>query len=840
MKLLHCHIENFGGLSGFDYDFTGGLNILCRKNGFGKSTLAVFIKAMFYGLPVTSKRDISENERKKYRPWKGGVYGGALEFEAEGKRYRIERFFGAREKDDRFALYDLDTGKPSAAFEGKPGIALFGVDADGFERSVYISQRMPRANADNSTIKGKLGDLLDATDDLGNYDKAEELLQKESRRYVTTGGRGRIADIQKKLSEKEAALEECQSAMSRAVELLRRAEETAERKAEITKEIAVLTEKEEALKKADKRRLRQEEQALLYRRLLEAKQAGEKEAEKAALFFGGKVPDDREMKEAEALLAEYEKFKAHVENCILPPEKAERLAALRMRYESLPFSAEHMAAIDRAKEAIGQAEKEVGEKTPRPDPILEKEKGRFANLDRNAVEEVRITRNLCEEDENAIPQKPPLLAFVFFALGILVGIAGFPARILSPILTLALAACSAVLILLGIILLLRTRKANVKQKALAASHREKLSAFLRAYGCEGSPSETLLLLSEMERYLAAQEEAGEQSARYAEAKAALEETKAFFASLLSPFGEEEPALLAGKVKADFEEYARLFTEEKAMLSRRATWETALHKIEAALHAFLSRYGQTAKEERAAYQALLSQKLLYGEKVRQAEKAKAELASFLAESGFDPDAPIEESGEAEALKAEKDALFNAAGQAQTEIFLLQKEAEEEKERAVCHTLLAERDALLAEKAEAEATYSALEKTKKFLHEAKEGLSTRYLGGMEQSFGAYMQALSDENTGYRFDTDLTLRAEKGGERREMEELSAGERDLALFCGRLSLIDAIFRKEKPMLLLDDPFVNLDDEHYAAALQLLATLADKMQILYLVCREEHSKTAI
>ena len=54
MKLLNCHIENFGVLSGFDFDFSEGLTVICKENGFGKSTFAAFIKAMFYGMPETS------------------------------------------------------------------------------------------------------------------------------------------------------------------------------------------------------------------------------------------------------------------------------------------------------------------------------------------------------------------------------------------------------------------------------------------------------------------------------------------------------------------------------------------------------------------------------------------------------------------------------------------------------------------------------------------------------------------------------------------------------------------------------------------------------------------
>ena len=66
MRLLRLHVDNFGTLHNFDLSPEEGMNVLYEKNGWGKSTLAVFIKAMLYGLPATSKRSLDENERKKY------------------------------------------------------------------------------------------------------------------------------------------------------------------------------------------------------------------------------------------------------------------------------------------------------------------------------------------------------------------------------------------------------------------------------------------------------------------------------------------------------------------------------------------------------------------------------------------------------------------------------------------------------------------------------------------------------------------------------------------------------------------------------------------------------
>lgn len=68
MKLIKCHIENFGKLNNFEFNFSDGFNGIKEENGWGKSTFATFIKSMFYGLPSTTKHKIDENERKKIHP----------------------------------------------------------------------------------------------------------------------------------------------------------------------------------------------------------------------------------------------------------------------------------------------------------------------------------------------------------------------------------------------------------------------------------------------------------------------------------------------------------------------------------------------------------------------------------------------------------------------------------------------------------------------------------------------------------------------------------------------------------------------------------------------------
>ena len=55
--------------------------------------------------------------------------------------------------------------------------------------------------------------------------------------------------------------------------------------------------------------------------------------------------------------------------------------------------------------------------------------------------------------------------------------------------------------------------------------------------------------------------------------------------------------------------------------------------------------------------------------------------------------------------------------------------------------------------------------------------------------------------------------------------------MLCMRLALVDALFPETRPFVILDDPFVNLDDKHLSQALALLQDLSQNRQILYLYC---------
>ena len=201
MRLNKCYITNFGNLSNFECAFEKGLNTVIEPNGWGKSTFAAFVKAMFYGLGKNNSRDITKNDRKKYAPWQGGKFGGNLEFEHMGISYRIERFFGAKESEDTFEMYNLDTNKLINVKEDDKGKRIFfQLDCEAYERSVYFPQSTTRATL-NDSLSAKLANLVENTDDINNYESAMKSLDEARMKYKKMGNRGLIYDLDKEIDE---------------------------------------------------------------------------------------------------------------------------------------------------------------------------------------------------------------------------------------------------------------------------------------------------------------------------------------------------------------------------------------------------------------------------------------------------------------------------------------------------------------------------------------------------------------------------------------------------------------------------------------------------------------
>lgn len=244
MKLIRCHIENFGVLSDFDFAFDDGLTIICQGNGFGKSTFAAFIKAMFYGFPRTGARNIVENERKRYDPWQGGKYGGYLEFKIQDTSYRVTRYFGKTAAKDTFSLLDLSSRRLSEVYSEKLGEELFRLDADSFARSTYVPQLSASDVEATTSIRTKLSNLVEDTNDLSNYDTAEKKLRDYRTKFRAYRGNGGIInEVRDKHLTLENQKDQAEQQKPRLQDIVEEIEQLNREKTAKTEDISVLHEK---------------------------------------------------------------------------------------------------------------------------------------------------------------------------------------------------------------------------------------------------------------------------------------------------------------------------------------------------------------------------------------------------------------------------------------------------------------------------------------------------------------------------------------------------------------------------------------------------------------------
>ena len=203
MKLIRMHVDDFGGLHNYDYTFGDGLNVVLHDNGWGKTTMASFLKAMLYGYDTRRSKDITENERKRYLPWQGGRYGGSLDFESEGVRYRITRTFGETPRFDTVKIINLDTGTTARISPDKIGETLFHLDVNAFQRSVFINQNGLFIDGAASSIHTRLNALVSQANDVAAFDGAITRLTQQVKVYEKTGARGQLGDIARQISERE-------------------------------------------------------------------------------------------------------------------------------------------------------------------------------------------------------------------------------------------------------------------------------------------------------------------------------------------------------------------------------------------------------------------------------------------------------------------------------------------------------------------------------------------------------------------------------------------------------------------------------------------------------------
>ena len=767
MKLIRCYIENFGGLHHYTADFKGGLTVIHEPNGFGKTTLAEFIRAMFYGFPRAG-RDLSKNPRLKYLPWQGGRCGGYLIFEHEGKRYRIERSFGETPKGDKCRVCDEDTQKEIKDFGTDIGLSLFGLDSDSFVRSTYMPQLHDNSPLSTDNIRAKLGRLLEDTGDVGSYEKALQRLRDKRSLYAHyRGSGGTIHEAQTKITALQQELALCQESRPRLENVT----------AELAKARTARESGEAALQRIRTRlsaaTTAQGEAALSreYERLCRDKREAAQALDTLKARYPKGIPTAEELEAAAEGMDTYAALEAQFPR--FSTEDEAQWEAL-----SLCFAAgvPHEDAIRRAEDAMGRAEALRAE-----------------NLRRSA------------EPVCAPPQKKfHSLFFPALLIGILAAAAGIY-LLTTPVFDShmmigAVCGVSALVLLIA---------------AAMMQNNHSLLCKLQAGG--------------MDKTAAQRREENERTATALEA-----EVNAF----LAPY----PIQAEGTARSRLAEltgkrllYLHLLSRREALQSQTAELQAAITAAVNGHKVFCARYGLALPiNDRRALKSIERDGEAFVRLTREAALADKALRAFVAEHGHRPVKSQDcADDDLDKLKAAEGALIEKLNALHAHILRLEQQAR--LLRADLDRIPALTDELRRQterKAEDAERVRLLDTTADLLRQARESLSATYLDGVKQHFARYLNVLTGEQGGHiAVSSDLEVQLERMGSARPLSYFSAGQSDAVQLCMRLALSDALFEGEPCFMILDDPFVNLDDRHTAQALALLEALSEERQIIYLTC---------
>ena len=181
MYIKEIRISSFGTLTDFAVSPSRGLNVISGPNESGKTSIAMFIKFMLYGLPAS--RGSAAVERRKYVNWKTGEASGTLVVVTEkGEQYRIERTLadtsrgGGKTFKENVSLIKEPDGIP-VNFQGSVGEYLLGVPEQVFVNTAFVRQTAG-VKPEAEPLSRSVENMVTAADDSVNVKKALEELDR--------------------------------------------------------------------------------------------------------------------------------------------------------------------------------------------------------------------------------------------------------------------------------------------------------------------------------------------------------------------------------------------------------------------------------------------------------------------------------------------------------------------------------------------------------------------------------------------------------------------------------------------------------------------------------------
>lgn len=212
MRIISLHVSSFGKLKNLDLNFNGGVNVLQQRNGYGKTTLANFIRAMLYGFEYKrAKRGAGSTDAALWARWNSTEKtGGSMVVEHLGVTYRIERYFGLTAKSETLNVINVATGK--TVNMQNVGEFLLGLTAESYDRSAYFPQEAVEIYS-NENFDSRLAGLVQNDE---NYDDVQDKLRKFRKELKYERGEGGlISELDRNKSALQRKIYDCGQAALR-------------------------------------------------------------------------------------------------------------------------------------------------------------------------------------------------------------------------------------------------------------------------------------------------------------------------------------------------------------------------------------------------------------------------------------------------------------------------------------------------------------------------------------------------------------------------------------------------------------------------------------------------
>lgn len=859
MKLKTCHIENFGKITDTDFKFNASLTTFCRENGYGKTTLATFLKAMFYGLD-SDRSNSAFNDRRHFYPFAGGAYGGYVTFEAGGKTYKIERFFDEKsETKDTLTIYCNGVVMPD--FGEEAGEKFFGIDKPSFERTIFVSGTEIDI-ASTGSINTKLNNFVAGTGDDTNLEAAVSRLETKSKEYKKSrAGNDLITRETERINRLSEGIENATVIAKILAEKYARFDEKARTVAELNEKISVAQSENVVIANWEN-----------YDAMVADIAAKKNELLKIEANYPFGMPSREEIESVEKALERDRTLNAQSARKLFTDEDFSRYAALQAKFSEGVPTEEELSAI---QEEISERDKllydleklENGGLTDKESRLMQKfayrtpEQSETDKLSSDA-ERYKAAEEECAKIPDFItsteyiaaePKKLNKPAFLIMAaVSVLLILGGVAAVFFATVAGIALLAAGFVgLAATGFLYL--NKKAGGRQsgqeRSVQKENPEKLAArkkadeicaeiqaFLMPYGYSlehGVPYAVASFAADVKEFKELKIRTEAQDTEIAEKTVQKRETEekltAFFAKYDSAAGNFVDRL--SKLRSDIDTYANLKKRKQSAAADEGELKEKIAENRRAVIAFCQKYKTDVELIDDKIKIIAKDLDDYAATAKAVKEAEAKAARFKAEKNL-----VERTeSEYTDLKALNDELIDeqdAKNALYTEIISDEREVEK------LDDLKSEYKEAKERLEEYKANYDLLRKTVDSLKRADGNLKEKYIKPVRDRFLHYSDML-EKALGERItmNANFEVRYERNGKERSERHLSAGQRSICALCFRLALIDNMYSAEKPFIILDDPLVNLDEEHIGKAKSLLTQISEDLQIVYFAC---HSSRAI